>query len=69
MNDQDLLELLNRAPFSPFRLRLSNGEVHEVRNPDTVVVMKTKVFIAFDDDRFVLIPLRHVASVEGVQAA
>lgn len=69
MNPDDLHNLLKKQPFDPIRIKLSNGDAHDVRDPDLVVVMKTKMFIAFPDDRFVLLPLRHVASVESLQAA
>jgi hypothetical protein len=69
MSAEDLQELLNKQPFEPFRIKLSNGDAHEIRDPNLVVVMKTKVFIAFPNDRFTLCSLLHVTSVESLQAA
>ena len=37
MRDQ-ILQLLRQRPFVPFRLRLSNGIVHEIRHPDLMMV-------------------------------
>jgi hypothetical protein len=69
MSAQGLNERLRTEPFEPIRLRLSNGDTHEIRNPDLVAVMVTRLFLAFDDDRFVLIPLDHIASIESLRAA
>jgi len=41
MNMETNREWLNRRPFEPFVLRLSNGEVHDVRHPANVVLLKT----------------------------
>lgn len=69
MNAQDIRELVSRTPFEPIRLHLSNGQTHVINNPDLVVVMRSAIFLAFDEDRFTLIPIRHIASVESSNAA
>lgn len=69
MNADDLNELLRKDPFEPLRIKLSNGEAYDVRDPSSAVVMKSKVFLAFAEDRFVLFPLLHVVAVENLQAA
>jgi len=70
MTTDELKNLLKRTPFRPFRVILGSGTVYEVTNPDLVVVMKSEMFIAFaGEDRWVFVPLLHVAAIETLQAA
>ncbi len=63
-------DLLDRTPFAPFRLKLSNQENIEVRHPALVVVMRREIFVANPSrDGFQLVSLMHVVGVESVQAA
>jgi|CXWL01.1.fsa_nt_gi hypothetical protein len=65
MTGANIRELLARDLFEPFRLSLSSGESHIVRDPSLAVVMKSEVFIAHaNSDRHTFIPLLHVAAVE-----
>lgn len=47
MNADDCRSLLKRHPFEPFRIRVSSGDAYDVRSPDLVVVMKSRLFITF----------------------
>lgn len=68
MNADALREFIHRQPFEPFLIRLSNGETHEVRHPECLMVLKTKAIIGFpDDDRTVHCSLIHINSVEALQ--
>ncbi len=70
MNPDTINELLQRHPFQPFRLKFSNQEQVDVRNPALVVVMKRDIFIADPSrDRFHIYALMHVVGVESLQAA
>jgi hypothetical protein len=61
----DIRELLDREPFTPFRLVMSSGKNYDVLNPETTVLLKSEVFIAFPDgERWSVIPLLHVTSIE-----
>jgi len=63
----DIRELLDREPFAPFRLILSSGKNYDVLSPQTTVLMKSEMFIAFPDgERWSLVPLLHIASVETI---
>jgi len=60
-------EHLDRQPFEPFASRTSGGQAYRVANPDLVVVMKSKVFVAEpNSDRSATISYLHVATVESV---
>ena len=70
MNMETIREWLIRRPFEPFVLRLSNGETHEVRHPENVVLLKTRIVVGYPEtDRAVHCSLIHVNSVEALQSA
>ncbi len=65
MARETIRDLLGRAPFRPFRVRANSGVAYEVRSPGLVMLLKSEVFIAEPhSDRYVVIPLLHVAGVE-----
>ena len=47
MNADTIREFVRRQPFEPFVIRLSNGETHEVRHPECLLVLKTKVILGY----------------------
>lgn len=58
-------DMLTRDPFEPFRIVSSSGEAFIVRDPQTVALMKSEVFIAQPrSDRRTFIPYLHIATVE-----
>ena len=66
MIDQSTVqELLNREPFHPFRIHMSDGHIYEVVNPAVVVPMLTKLFIALPNDRWKFLSYSHVTRIEG----
>jgi hypothetical protein len=69
MNHDAMQELLRRQPFEPFEIRLSNGERHEVRDPEMALLLRSRLMIAQPDDRVVICPFLHIASVETLQSA
>ena len=70
MSAATIREFLKREPFEPFVIRMSNGEVHQIRHPECAFVMKTKVLVYYpEDDRGVMCALVHINSVESLQAA
>ena len=63
-------ELLDRRPFEPFAVHLSNGEVHAVRYPSCAALTRTRLVITdLDADRIVVCSLLDVASVDLLQTA
>jgi hypothetical protein len=70
MSAETIREFLKREPFEPFVIRMSNGEVHEIRHPECAFVMKTRVLVYYpEEDRSVMCALVHINSVETLQAA
>jgi hypothetical protein len=69
MNADTIWEFVRRQPFEPFAIRLSNGETHEVRHPECLLVLKTKVILGYpEDDGTVHLSLIHVNAVETLQS-
>lgn len=70
MSIETVREWLDRRPFEPFMFRLSNGETHEVRHLENVVLLKSRVIIGYPEvDRAVHCSLIHINSIEALRAA
>lgn len=68
MNMETIREWLRREPFEPFEIRLSNGEVHQVRHPENVALAKTRIAVAYPEaDRMVHCSLVHINSIAALQ--
>lgn len=68
MTADAIREFVRREPFEPFVIRLSNGERHEIRHPECLMVLKTKVIVGYpEDDRSVHLALIHINSLESLQ--
>lgn len=69
MNLEAIRELLKRKPFEPFEVRMSRGDVYQVRHPEQVLVLKTNVVIGFPEtDKLAVCALLHIASLQTVQS-
>lgn len=69
MNTETIREYVDRRPFEPFVLRLSNGEKYEVRHPENIIILKTRLVIGYPEiDRVVQVGLLHVNSIETLQS-
>jgi hypothetical protein len=70
MNAETIRERLSRQPFEPFELRLSNGDVHQVRHPEVLAIGRDRVAL-FDphSDRFVHVALIRINSIQALQSA
>lgn len=45
MSPHDLLDLLRRRPFVPFRILAADGGTHDIRHPDQALVLLTRVIL------------------------
>ena len=67
---QDLYEVLRAQPFKPFRIHLADGRSREVRHPDEVLVLRTRVILPLDRRHGEVpegtehISMAHVVSIE-----
>jgi len=70
MTMESIREFIRREPFEPFVIRLSNGEVHEIRHPECVAITKSKVIVTYpEEDRVVHAALIHVNAIETLEHA
>jgi hypothetical protein len=75
MGPIQLLRLLSRAPFRPFRIFLSSGIVHEVRHPELVIVGLTTVTLELPGatqpiplaNRELILAFGHIEQLETVE--
>jgi hypothetical protein len=74
MFPRDLREFLDRRPFRPFRITLTDGRSYDIRHPELAVVGRSTVFIGFpaqseDEllyDRFKIVDLLHIMEAEPI---
>jgi hypothetical protein len=76
MTAQDLKTLLERSPFVPFRIHLSNGQTFDVNHADFVWLFRSRLELAVpsSDDRRIMdhaehIALLHIARIEELAVA
>lgn len=69
MSYETLKELLNRRPFEPFEIRMSNGEKYEVRHPELALLLKSRIIIGdVENDRTTICGLIHINRIETPQS-
>ena len=77
MPNDDILELLSKKPFEPFRIHLADGTVYEIRHPELIMVGKRSAIIGLKAsegtrpvyDRYETISLLHVTRLEPIPSA
>jgi hypothetical protein len=61
----DIRDLLSRDPFQPFRIRLTSGDYYDIRDPFSVAMMRSRLFVAVTKaETSVYVPYLHVAALE-----
>jgi hypothetical protein len=70
----DILQLLRRRPFEPFRLVMDDGVTYEVRHPENVIVTMTSAVVGYPGEqppginlRFDVVALEHVSRLEPLE--
>lgn len=74
MGQDDLIKVLQDAPFRPFRIHLSDGRSLEVRHPELVLVSRRSAHVFFPSarrpppayDDYQIVALRQITSLEPV---
>jgi hypothetical protein len=68
MNTEAIRELLQRRPFEPFEVLMSSGEVHQVKHPEFVVLLPSRLVVTDPiSDRVAILSLIHVTEVRMLQ--
>ena len=76
MRPEDIREFLQRRPFQPIRMTLTDGQTYDIRHPELAMVGRSTVAIgvpAPNDpspvyDRLVTVSLLHIMQVEPREA-
>lgn len=63
---QEVLALLANDPFKPFRIKLINGDAHDVEHPLGAAVLDRGPFIAPRDGEWVEFRYNRIASLESL---
>ena len=76
MTANDIIQLLDAAPFVPFRIHLTNGQTYDVPHRDFVWVERNRLLIAKPSpksdrsmERVDFVSLLHVESVAPLERA
>lgn len=75
MRAEELTQLLRRQPFVPLRLHMTDGRIYEIRHPELVLVLKSRVDIGVSPDpntgvleRVEYCSLLHVVRIEELHS-
>lgn len=66
MIERALYSLLAREPFLPFRIKLVNGDAHDVAYPNLVALLADGIFLTSFDGHWVEFPFDRIASIESL---
>ncbi len=77
MRPEDILDLLHRRPFEPFRLYLSDGAMFDMRHPELAMVGRSTVLVGIPApdtgepvfERFVNCALMHITRTEAIDGS
>ncbi len=77
MKPDDVLQLLRKRPFEPFRVHLSDGSTFEIRHPELAIVERSKVIIGVPGpkgldgpvERSIFCALAHITRLEPVDGS
>ena len=76
MRAEEFVQLLRRAPFVPIRIHLTDGKTFDIRHPELVWVLRSRIDIAIRGDaslglvdRVEYCSLLHVVRIEDLSAA
>jgi hypothetical protein len=67
MRPDDVLELVRRQPFTPFRIHVTGGDTYDIHHPDQLIVLRSRVVFPASGDSGIPERLDHVALVHVVR--
>jgi len=63
MRPDDLYEFTRKRPFMAFRIYVSDGETYDVRHPDQVIVLRSRIIIGVVGKRRIPEHVQHVSLI------
>ncbi len=72
MRPEDIREFTRKQPFEPYRLHITGGQTYDIRHPDQVIVLRSRLVIGVSGndsipDRVEHIALVHIVRIEELQ--
>jgi len=67
MRPDDLLKLVRRQPFAPFRIHITGGKTYDVQHPDQIIVLRSRAVLAVGRENGLGERLEHVALLHVVR--
>jgi len=67
MRPQDLQEFTRRRPFVPYRIYATDGRTYDIRHPDQVIVLQSRVVIGTGGGNGVPEHVEHLALLHVVR--
>lgn len=67
MRPTDILELLRKCPFAPFRIHITDGRTYEIRHPDQLIVLRSRLVLGVAGDGGVPEHLEHLSFLHVVR--
>jgi hypothetical protein len=67
MRAEDLHEFTRKRPFSPYRIHTTEGRSYDIRHPDQVIVLRSRVVIGVGGENGVPDHIEHVALLHVVR--
>ncbi|HEV8605615.1 MAG TPA: hypothetical protein VGQ99_09630 [Tepidisphaeraceae bacterium] len=65
----DIVDLLQKDPFPPFRIHMSDGYAFELTNPAFAVAGETGLFVVLPNEGWKLFSYQQMTRVESVEVA
>jgi hypothetical protein len=62
----DIQELLDKDPYEPFRIRMTDGLMYDVVDASLAVAMESNMFLALPKGRWKLLSYANMTSVENI---
>ena len=75
MRPDDVRPFLDKRPFQPFRLTLTDGRVYEIRHPEMALLTRTDILVGIDmadegvPSEFKICSLLHVTAIEPIESS
>ena len=67
MRPNDFLELLRAHPFAPFRIHATDGRTYDVRHPDQIIVLRSRLVLGAGGDGGIAEHLEHLSLLHVVR--
>ena len=61
MGPADIFAFTRRTPFAPFRIHLTDGMHYDIRHPDQVIPLRTRIEVGVSGDDSIVDRVEHLS--------